>query len=61
MTAPKPRLAPCDDQRLYRDMAGPMGLERSCMFFAVVDEVDRCCRGKSLRGELSLDSLGRIG
>jgi phosphoglycerate dehydrogenase-like enzyme len=42
-------------------MAGPMGLERSRMFAAVVDEVERYCRGKSLRGEISLDSLGRIG
>jgi phosphoglycerate dehydrogenase-like enzyme len=42
-------------------MAGPMGLERSRMFAAVVDEVERFCRGKSLRGEISLDSLGRIG
>jgi phosphoglycerate dehydrogenase-like enzyme len=42
-------------------MAGPMGLERSRMFSSVVDEVERFCRGKSLRGEISLDSLGRIG
>lgn len=42
-------------------MAGPMGLERSRMFAAVVDEVERFCRGKSLRGAISLDSLGRIG
>lgn len=42
-------------------MAGPMGLERSRMFAAVVDEVERFCAGKSLRGEISLDSLGRIG
>lgn len=42
-------------------MAGPMGRERSRMFCAVVDEVERFCRGKSLRGEISLDSLGRIG
>ncbi len=42
-------------------MAGPMGLERSRVFSAVVDEVERFCRGKSLRGEIALDSLGRIG
>lgn len=42
-------------------MAGPMGLERSRMFAAVVDEVERFCAGKSLRGEISLNSLGRIG
>ncbi len=42
-------------------MAGPMGLERSRMFAAVVDEVERFCKGKSLRGEISLDSLERIG
>ena len=42
-------------------MAGPMGQERSRMFSAVVDEVERYCRGKSLRGEIALDSLGRIG
>lgn len=42
-------------------MAGPMGTERSRMFSAVVDEVERYCLGKSLRGEISLDSLGRIG
>jgi phosphoglycerate dehydrogenase-like enzyme len=42
-------------------MAGPMGLERSRMFAAVVDEVERHCRGKSLRGEIALESLERIG
>jgi len=42
-------------------MAGPMGLERSRMFAAVVDEVERFCRGKPLRGEIALNSLGRIG
>lgn len=42
-------------------MAGPMGLERSRMFAAVVDEVERYCGGKALRGEISLSSLGRIG
>ncbi|MDO8360700.1 MAG: hydroxyacid dehydrogenase [Devosia sp.] len=42
-------------------MAGPMGLERSRMFASVVDEVGRFCSGRSLRGEISLESLGRIG
>ncbi len=42
-------------------MAGPMGLERSRMFSAVVDEVERYCHGRSLRGEISIDSLSRIG
>jgi phosphoglycerate dehydrogenase-like enzyme len=42
-------------------MAGPMGLERSRMFAQVVDEIERYCRGKTLRGEIALESLERIG
>ena len=31
------------------------------MFTYIVDEIERFCAGKTLRGEVPLESLGRIG
>ncbi|MEQ1768904.1 MAG: hydroxyacid dehydrogenase [Devosia sp.] len=42
-------------------MAGPMGLERRRMFTSAVDEIERFCSGRTLRGEVPLESLSRIG
>jgi len=42
-------------------IAGPTGRERRRMFAAVVDEIERFCAGRSLRAEVSLASIGRIG
>lgn len=42
-------------------MAGPMGRERRRMFADVVDEIERFCAGKTLRAEVPLESLPRVG